>query len=230
MRSPEEVYSEIEEDRATREREIRLVGNAAKRASTDDERDMLLRVAVLVTYAHLEGACRFALNAYVAAINALGLPCSEVSYDLVAATLTKVFAALRNPNSKHPVFSGIAPDDHKLHLAAREKEFMEKLDIIVKSPVTLPDNVVDAESNLSSVVLKKNLFRLGLPFDEVDKHKGTIDMLLGVRNAIAHGDTLAKPEQKTVDGYVASAFLVMQFVQQEVFLALRDRKYQRGYA
>jgi hypothetical protein len=32
-------------------------------------------------------------------------------------------------------------------------------------PVNIPDHVVDTEANLNPVVLRKNLYRLGLPYD-----------------------------------------------------------------
>lgn len=230
MPSPEDIFREIEEDRAVREREIRLIENASRRASTDDERNMLLRVSVLITYAHLEGFCRFALSAYVSAINSLKVRCEEASVPLVAATLTRALAALRNPSSKHPVFAGIAPDDSKLHLMAREREFVEKLGELLGQHVELSDTVVDTESNLSSIVLKKNLYRLGLAFPVVDERKGEIDMLLGMRNAIAHGDTLKVPKAEQNEEYVRAAFKVMQFVQYEIFESLRQRSYLRSIA
>jgi hypothetical protein len=164
MSSAEEVFRQIETDRAVREREVRLVGNAARNASTAAERDMLLRTSVLLTYAHLEGFCKFALTAYASAINAMKLPCKEASIALVAASLTKLFGALRHPQSKHYFFIRVLPDDAKLHLTAREREFVENLEVAMEARVELPDDVVDTESNLSSVVLMKNLFKLGLNY------------------------------------------------------------------
>jgi hypothetical protein len=230
MRSPDEVFQELEQDRATREREIRLIENSARKALTDNERDMLFRVSVLITYAHLEGFCKFALTAYVSAVNSMKLSCKEASFALVAITLTKLFSALRNPNSKHPAFARKLPDDSKLHLVAREREFIEKFESLIQATVELPDQAVDTESNLSSVVLKKNLFKLGLSYPIVDERKGDIDMLLGVRNAIAHGDALKVPQKSEVENYVKSAFLIMQFVQHEIFTALKEKAYLRTKA
>jgi hypothetical protein len=227
MRSPEEVFRDIEEDRAVREGEIRLVENHARKTSSDREREMLLRVSVLLTYAHLEGFCKFALNAYVSAVNSTRLPCREVSYAVVAATLTTLFRALRNPDSKHPAFARLFPDDSKLHLAFRERAFIAGFDELAETRVLMPDTVIDSESNLSSAVLKKNLFRIGLEYHAVDEWKADIDKLLGVRNAIAHGAALKAPQQREVEKYVASAVLVMQFVQSEVFTALKNGTYLR---
>jgi len=227
MPSPDEVFQQIESDRAVREREIRLIDNAARRTRSSYERDMLLRTSVLLTYAHLEGFCKFALSIYVSAINSMKLSCSDASYALAAATLTKAFSALRNPSSKHPIFARLLPDDNKLHLLAREQEFVEKVNAILQTTVELPDTVIDLESNLSSLVLKKNLFKLGLRYPAVDEQKPQIDKLLGIRNAIAHGDALRIPPENEIEEYRISAFKVMQFVQYEIFNALMDESYRR---
>jgi hypothetical protein len=147
-----------------------------------------------LTYAHLEGFSKFALMAYAASVNALRLPCQDASTPLVALTLSNVFAALRDMNSKHPEFSRLV-EDRELHLLARERSFIENFGRITSQRVEIPDHAVDTKSNLSSIVLKRNLY--GLQYPIVAKHGGTIDRLLGVRNAIAHGDKLKTPKPMT---------------------------------
>jgi hypothetical protein len=60
-----------------------------------------------------------------------------------------------------------------------------------------------------------------LNYPVVEQHRGNIDMLLGVRNAIAHGDVLKVPTERDVQNYTSSAFEVMRFVQHEIYSALR---------
>jgi hypothetical protein len=227
MISPEDIFRQIESDRAVREREIRLMGNVARNATTANERETLFRSSVLLTYAHLEGFCRFAFGAYVSAINSLELYCEEASYEIVAVSLTRIFGALRHPQTKHHFFANRLPDDAKLHLTAREREFIENFSMAMRLKVEVPDNVIDTESNLSSIVLMKNLYKLGLKYNSDRKQNGQIDKLLGVRNAIAHGDILKKPSSDEVDEYVTSAFGVMSFVQTEIFNALNEGAYRR---
>lgn len=83
------------------------------------------------------------------------------------------------------------------------------------------------KSNLTSVILKRNLYQLGLEYPTVDRHGGTIDRLVGVRNAIAHGDALKNPNESEAKDYVAAAFVVMRFVQNEVYGALQKKVYRR---
>jgi len=226
MRSPEEVFEELEEDRASREREIRLIENVISRSQSEDEQEMLRRSLVLLTYSHLEGFCKFALSGYAAAVNALKLPCKDASFPLVALTLTKVFASLRDLNSKHPEFSALI-NDRDLHMLARERKFIEHFEQIVAQQVEIPDSAVDTKSNLSSLVLKRNLYQLGLRYPIVAKEGGKIDRLRNARNAIAHGDKLRKPKEVEVREYLVSAFEVMKFVQDEIFESLKTKVYQR---
>lgn len=227
MRSPEQVYEEIENDRAQREREVRLIENIASRAQNEEERNMLRRSLILLTYAHFEGFCKFALLAYASAVNAIGLPCRDACTPLVAATLNKVFAALRDVNSKHEAFAHGLPNDRDLHLLARQRSFIDKYEDIVTRRVELPDSLVDTKSNLNSLMLKRNLYQLGLEYPAVDAYRGSIDKLLGVRNAIAHGDALKVPSAMEANEYTGAAFEVMRFVQQEVYDALRSEAYRK---
>ena len=96
--------------------------------------------------------------------------------------------------------------------------------------VELPDDVVDTESNLNSVVLMKNLYKLGLNYSVSNERNAQINQLLGVRNAIAHGDVLKVPKSEEVDGYVLTAFEVMSSIQREIFNALKEGAYRRAIA
>jgi hypothetical protein len=230
MRSPDDVFQDIETDRALRENEIRLVENIATQTQNEGEQNMLRRSLILLTYAHLEGSCKFSLSAYASAINSLALPCQEAVTALVAASLGRVFAALRDLNSKHPELGRELPDDRELHLLARERAFLQSYDNIVARHVAIPDRMIDTRSNLNSVLLKRMLYLLGLNYLIVDARKSNIDMLLGVRNAIAHGDILKVPTELEVQNYISTAFEVMRFVQHEVYSALHEQRYRKAPA
>jgi hypothetical protein len=226
MRSPEDVFQDMERDRAQREGEIRLIENVGVRLTEDREKEMVRRSLVLLTYAHLEGFCRFALLAYAASVNSAKVPCSEAITPLVASTLSRAFAALRDVNSKHPAFKNL-PEDRGLHLVAREQTFVEKYEELAAQAVDIPDKLVDMRSNMTSLVLKRNLYVLGLDYPSVDKHSGTINKLVNKRNAIAHGDLMEIPSEEEAKGYVVAAFDVMRFVQQETYEALKKQAYRR---
>jgi hypothetical protein len=227
MHSPDDVFEDLEGDRRSREAEIRLLERLIQRASNQDEKEMLRRSIILLTYAHLEGYCKFALQAYAAALNALRLRCADASYPIAAAGLAKVFAALRDPNRKHDAFRRTLPDDVQLHLAAREQIFIEKYEGISASTIEISDEAIDTKYNLSPVILKKMLFQLGLSYPAVEPYSGDIYKLLQIRNAIAHGDRLRVPSEEDVAACIAAMLSVMAFLQNEVFLALKNGLYRR---
>lgn len=230
MRSPEEVFEAIEADRDQREFEIRLIDNMAQLAKTPREQEALRRSLTLITYAHLEGFCKFSLTAYKDTINSLKVSCSDAIIPIVAASLSTVFAALRDQNSKDPLFKRQLPDDKDLHLLWRERTFVEHYEASVTRPVSIPDRVVDTKSNLNSVVLKRNLYLLGIPHPSLDEHESTINELLGRRNAIAHGDRTTFPSEADVRRYVESAFKVMAFLQGEIYSALSTESFKKKAA
>lgn len=228
MHSPETVYGDLEADRRSREGEIRLIERLFAMSASDDEKNMIKRSLVLVAYAHLEGFCKFSLFSYAAALNSLGISCSEASIPIAAASLSKVFAALRDPQSKHPAFRNRMPEDAQLHLAAREQAFLESFHTISSGKLDIPDKVVDTKSNLSPDVLRKLLFQLGLSYTAVEEHESNLAKLLGIRNAIAHGDRLKVPADKELTDYLGSTFAIMAFLQNEVFVALQTHVYLRN--
>jgi HEPN superfamily RiboL-PSP-like protein len=225
MPSPDEVYAELEADRASREAEVRLIERMVGAAASDQDRDMLKRSLILLTYAHLEGFCRFSLTAYVGAINALGLTCAVTIPAITAAALSPVFATLRNSQKKHDVFRRSLPDDAFLHMVAREQAFIEDFERVVALKVEIPDKVVDTRSNVDTDILKKLLFQLGLTFEAVETHRASINRLLGIRNSIVHGDRLKVPTDEQIARYVPTAFAVMKFLQGEVFDAMTKATY-----
>src|SRR5262249_40786788 len=137
--------------------EIKLIEKVAARIESAEERDMLSRSLILLTYAHFEGFCKFALTAYTSAINALDLPCREACTPLVAATLSKILGALRDGNRKHQEFRAL-PNDLELHLSAREHVFIDRYEVMIAKKVVLSEKLVDAKSNLNTMILKRNLY------------------------------------------------------------------------
>ncbi|WP_170765323.1 MAE_28990/MAE_18760 family HEPN-like nuclease [Ruegeria lacuscaerulensis] len=228
MRSAAEVHAELEADRESRETEIRLIEQVHD--STDDEDDQIRyrRILVLMTYAHLEGFCRFSLLTYASAINSMRLSCASVSPAIAAAGLSNVFGALRDAQRKHDAFRKTLPDDSALHLSAREQKFIVDYEKISQLVVEIPDKVIDTKSNVDTAILKKLLFQLGLEFEDVENHRAILNRLVGTRNAIAHGDRLAQPGKKEVADFLNAARTIMNFIQEQVFYAMQNNLFLRS--
>ena len=226
MPSAEQAYEDLERDRSNRETEIRLIERYYNSADSDDERAMLARSLILLTYSHLEGFTKFALLTYAAVVNGMGLPCNQASLPLVAATLNRALIALRDVNQKDPLFRDVAAD-HDVNLQARHLRFIATYDEVMARAVEIPDSAVDTGSNLNAKMLKRVLFQMGLNYPAIAEHQSTLNQLLGERNAIAHGDIIKRPRPEAVQNYLDMAFRVMLFIQQEVFTALSSGAFYR---
>jgi len=195
--------------------------------SLDAERDRFRRALVLLLYAHFEGFCRFAFTLYVNAINNAGINCAQASSAVAAASLSDLFKALRNPQKKIPEFRRVLPDDTKLHRFGREREFVERAADFSNRPVQVRDDIVDTESNLNPVVLRKNLYRLGFSHNQFSAQEASINQLLEYRNKISHGEMQAGLKSDRYDQLSTSALAVMQEVKRQVMDAIENERYLR---
>ncbi len=216
--------SQLEAELEWRTSEIRFFVNTCESVAEVDQ-DRFRRALVLLLYSHFEGYCKFALTLYAGAVNSIGLQCSEANSAVVAASLHKVLAKLRDPNVKSNEFRNELPDDSKLHRFALEREFIERASEIMAGFVCIPEDAVDTESNLKPVVLRKNLFKLGLPHEQFADLDGDINRLLELRNKISHGATASGVARHTFDKLRESAMRVMTSITVEVTRALSDRAY-----
>lgn len=159
--------TELEQDWDWRFEELKLLKNLSSNLSKE-QADIYRRSLVVFLYAHFEGFFQFALTHYIKTINDQMIPCSKANTHLISATLTSVFKALRDDNAKCDFFRIDAPEDVKLHRFFRETQFIENSSSILSRIVSIETTSIDLESNLSPVVVKKNLYKLGLPY-QLDK-------------------------------------------------------------
>lgn len=223
-----DLRAEMEGDLAWRQEEVRFFQNQATGLASEEQQNQFRRALVVMLYAHFEGYCKFALTVYVNAINAAGIPCAKANFALVAASLGDILAALRNPGSKSDAFRKSLPNDAALHLFSRDCEFVEKSDEFNARLVAIPDGVVDMESNLKPIVLRKNLFRLGLSLDTFEPVEGAIHRLLESRNGIAHGRLKAGVNQKSYDELRDAVYQVMGSITVEITKAISEKKFLRA--
>lgn len=217
--------SQLEEELAWRTEEILFFQNQCSHIAETDQQDKFRRALVLLLYSNFEGFCAFALELYVTAINEEEVECSKANYAIVAASLHDVLVTLRTGNKKAVEFKNNAPDDSKLHLFSRDREFVEKAYDILKRKVKIPEGTVNTESNLNTIVLRKNLYRLGLPHDQFKSLEPEIEKLLGLRNQIAHGETKKGVTVLQYEQLRTSALRVMTEITTGLTKAFSEKKY-----
>lgn len=223
-----QLWAELENDQAWRQGEIRFFHNQSAKLESETEQNQFRRPLILLLYAHFEGFCKFALSLYVKTINDEGIKCSDADYAIAAASLADLFRALRNPEKKCDDFRRTLPNDTELHRFARDREFIERISLFDKRTVNIPDHVVDTESNLKPVVLRKNLYRLGFPHDQFEDIEGKIHLLLKYRNKIAHGELLTGIDRKQYERLKDVTYKVIDRIKRDVMHSLLNKQYLRA--
>jgi hypothetical protein len=165
---------------------------------------------------------------YVDSINKSGITCGEATPAIAAASLSDLFKALSSPEKKIPEFRNMLPDDPKLHRFGRQREFVERTaDFAVRS-VKVADDVVDTESNLNPIVLRKNLYRLGFPHDLFSRFDKHINRLLEYRNKISHGEMQAGLKRDKYEKLSSSVYTIQEEIKRQVMNALQAKAYLRA--
>lgn len=221
------LWAEIEAEQEWRTEEIRFFANRMN-ASDVPQATRYIRPLVLLLYSHFEGFLKFAFLLYVRAVNEECLTCGEANFALEAASLSKVFASLRDPQRKSDLFRRALPDDSVLHRFARDREFVERLEEMRQQRVLVPDAVIDTESNLKPEVLSKCLYRLGLRHDIFEAKRDAVNRLLNQRNRISHGETRQSIDRPDYDSLEKDVFEIMDTTKNLVMEALRKKAYLRS--
>jgi len=223
-----QLRAELEADQSWRLDEIRRLQNLAEQIPNKSDQDQFRRSLVLLLYAHFEGYCKFALTVYVNSINAAKIKCGEANFAIVAASFDGIFQQLRDPDKKSDVFRKSLPDDKKLHRFAREREFLEKTADFAERSVQIDERYIDTESNLTPIVLRKNLYKLGFPYNLFEPHEDKLNMLIEYRNGIAHGRTKEGMSFAKYEKIRNSAIEVMEEMTRQITRAMREKWYLRN--
>lgn len=177
---------QLELEREWREAEIRFLNNLQEGLSEAD-RPKIRRSIVCLLYAHIEGFVRFAFSLYIDQVNNKGLTCKDVSPAIAAAAFAKELKALKDSNSKSPLFLNTLPDDKHLHGFARDVQFLSHIGNFYDHPVIISEGYINTENNVGREVIEKMLFQVGLEYSDLKETYSPLNRLLNVRNDIAHG-------------------------------------------
>ncbi|WP_156290580.1 MAE_28990/MAE_18760 family HEPN-like nuclease [Oceanobacillus salinisoli] len=182
-----DIRAQIEEEITWRSNEIRFLKNQLSNISKESDREKYRKSLVVMLYSHYEGFCKTLFLIYVHEINIKRISRSQVNNFIATASFEEAFRAYDNKDKKNKFFKKLLPEDEKLHRYSRQVDFLSAMDDLWKEKVVIPEKIIDTESNLKPVVLRKLLFRLGFPYDSFAHYEGKIDLLLNKRNNIAHG-------------------------------------------
>lgn len=221
-----DLRAEMENEREWRDREMRLFRNQIYALTREEEKKIARKGLVVMLYAHFEGVTKALISMYVNRLNQLSLCVSDVTPSLAAASLSEVFQALRDPQRKCRDFARALPDDTALHRFARDRDFIEVANkICTRNVLVNVDEIVDTESNLKPIVLKKILFRIGLDPNLADPWQGVIHQLLARRNDVAHGTAKSGLEEKEYSNLEQAVNLVVDDLVKMITQAVTSKSY-----
>ncbi|MEX1030308.1 MAG: MAE_28990/MAE_18760 family HEPN-like nuclease [Paenibacillaceae bacterium] len=224
----DDIYAQIEEEITWRRDEIRFLKNQLQSIHNDNDKKRYRKSLIVMLYSHYEGFCKTAFQIYVKAINDQLIPRNDANCVIKAASLGDVFKAYGNSDKKNEYFKTSLPTDEKLHIFSRQVDFVATIDALWAEKVRIPEDIVDTESNLKPVVMKKLLFRLGFEFDSFLMYEGLIHQLLNKRNSIAHGAEKSGVEENIYNDVEGATFTIMNELKKLIMDALDKRKYLKA--
>lgn len=171
----EQCLGLIQADSAWRKKEISAIKHRIEITEGESEGGaILMRAGIVMLYAHWEGFVKFAATTYILHINEriLRFDTPLVPHYRDLLMWRSVQRRGDFPHSRTPL------------------GFLDAMQFWKTEPEKkLSEDMIDAESNLSSKVLQKILRIIDIPSNDFDSKKNLIDKkLLGRRNPIAHGE------------------------------------------
>lgn len=182
-----DIRAQIEEEITWRYNEIRFLKNQLPNIPKESDKEKYRKSLIVMLYSHYEGFCKTLFLIYIHEINKKEISSSKVNKYIATASFDEAFKAYDNRDKKNKFFKNSLPGDQKLHKYSRQVDFLSAVDNLWNKKVVIPEKLIDTESNLKPIVLRKLLFRLGFPHDSFSSYEGKIDLLLNKRNNIAHG-------------------------------------------
>ena len=220
-----DIIAQIEEELTWRLEELKFFKNQLAKIDEENDRMRYRKSLVVMLYSHYEGFCKAAFQIYIKAINNLSLTRDMVNEYIQTASLHDVFKSYHDESKKSPYFRKDLPDDTKLHRYSRQVELVSSMEKLWKEIVVVPETIVDTESNLKPIILRKILFLLGFQQNCLQEYEGQINHLLARRNNVAHGaqkEGLTKEQYEEIETVTLT---IMEQVRKLILDALINKHY-----
>lgn len=220
----DELRATLEAELAWRQEELAFFKNLLNEIP-EGNKDKYRKSLVLILYSHMEGYIKICLQTYIQYINGLSLARRNVNSGLRVAAMDREFKAYDNTDRKCEVFRRHLPEDTQLHRFFRRVDFVEQMDAIQSEAVSIDDNIIDTESNLWHIVLKKNLYKIGLPFDAFESYGNDMDALVNRRNSIAHGNSRSGVSQQEFEKWEVKVSSLLNGVTRIIYDYANNKRY-----
>jgi RiboL-PSP-HEPN len=226
------VAAELEEDERLRISELILLENICESLNDEAIQNRMRKSMLVMLYAQLEGFTKFALEVYKRHVSEANLKCGDVQSELAVSAFSDVFSALKGSDRVTKKFlpKELHETKEDLRTFAIQKTLVDRASSFLDSDLMIPEKYIDLESNLKPIVLKKNLFRLGLEHNQFSEHDAVLQKLVGLRNNIAHGDIVAGVDSKDYDDMRGSVLKIVQDIRLKIIDAIQTRRYLKSWS
>lgn len=219
-----DIRSQLEIDLSWRTEEVRFLRNQLGLMRGRDERERFYRTLLVMLYAHLEGFTKSAIRLYIKTLCDEQITTADVNVQLRGTRMDPVLAGIEQ--FEHAFFVEQPPVRHQLLRAFRVKELLDRWNELMTGPFEAnPDDVANTESNLKCRVLRRILFRAGLPMNKFQDFEEDLESLVSRRHLIAHGETDSVVRESDYVRLETNALLFMEDLVRVLTSALIDQEY-----
>lgn len=151
---------------------------------TPSKKNVIVRSAIALTYAHWEGFIKNCASAYIEFVAMQKLSHDKLSPNFIALAIRPVLMS---------AFQSKKASDHQKVV----RFFLDEMS--AQSSIEFKD-VIDTQSNLSTVVLRNIVDTLGFDYSFYETKEKLLDeRLLRNRNRVAHGDFVELSEREILE-------------------------------
>lgn len=185
IRTIEQLYDFTSNELAWRKKELfELRSLIVAHALTPSKKNVIIRSMIALTYAHWEGFIKSCASAYLQFVAMQKLSHDKLSPNFIALAIRPILMS---------AFQSKKASDHQKVVNFFLHDFPTQSSLAYT-------NVIDTQSNLSTVVLRNIIDILGFDYSFYETKEKLLDeRLLRNRNRIAHGDFIELQESEVLE-------------------------------
>lgn len=222
MQSIVDFRSDMEYSLTWRISEYRALKNLLK----DENKVSVIKVLVVMLYAHFEGFFKDCMELYIQHINSSAGLLEDFNDSIIAASLNREYGSFEDTNHKCKELTSIPPAEDFLHRFHRRKELTSIFTSnFLRKQIRVREAIVNTKSNLSYDVLQANMYILGLDCNKFDGEKSNINKLVNLRNSVAHGSQKDPIEFSELEVLEKSITMLMEEIIKYLYQYCYEKKY-----
>lgn len=222
MQNIVDFRSDMEESLSWRLNEIVTLKNLLR----EDNNIPVVKILIVMLYAHFEGFFKDCLECYIKYINSTELSLNNFNDSVITASLNREYAAFENINRKCRELTSVPPAEEFLHKFHRRKELTQKLaSDYLNRKIRIDEKIINTKSNLDYAVLQENMYVLGLDYNYFSSHQNTITKLVRLRNSVAHGSQRNPIEFMEFEKFEKDIIEIMEEMIKYLFEFCEEKRY-----